>query len=67
MYLFNFVMINFTLFREFSRWSMLHSSVSFHAGLCLNIAGVSTSICFSVGLFLAMTARQLLKKDKNKA
>ena len=40
-----FLTINFTLFCEFSRWLML---------LC-RLVMFQTSICFSVGLFLAMT------------
>ena len=36
--------------------------MSFEAGLCFNVARISTSICFSVGLFLAMLTRQLLNK-----
>ena len=49
-----FVKINFTLFCEFSRHCMVH------------ITRICTSICFSVGLFLSMIARQLPKKNNNK-
>ena len=51
-----FLTINFTLFCEFSRWLMLQ----------YRLIMLQTSICFSVGLFLATTARQLLRKNNNK-
>ena len=51
-----FSTINFTLFCEFSRWLMLQC----------RLIMLQTSICFSVGLFLAMKARQLLRKNNNK-
>ena len=40
--------------------------MSFHLGTRFNVDWISASICFSVGLFLAM-ARPLLKKSNNKA
>ena len=51
-----FLTLNFTLLCEFSRWLILQC--------CLIM--LQTSICFSVRLFLAMTARQLLRKNNNK-
>ena len=51
-----FLRINFTLFCEFSRWLMLQC----------RLIMLQTPICFSVGLFLAMTARQLLRKNNSK-
>ena len=51
-----FLTLNFTLLCEVSRWLILQC----------RLIMLQTSICFSVRLFLAMTARQLLRKNNNK-
>ena len=50
-----FVTINFTLFCDFSRWPMLQFCLNFYINL------------FFGSVTLAITARQLLKKNDDKA